>query len=148
MLNSWLRVEIKNKYYTKLRPAKENQNKPGSTSRLNCISPTLFFLFFTYSSVIKCLSAKNKNKASAKILNGSAMVFIWFLFGLRPWWCCIFILSFLKFYVMYHLFCYTASCQVWVCAANGWHIYVSHGVVIGRNRYPPPGSKRWLAMLP
>jgi hypothetical protein len=57
-------------------------------------------------------------------------------------------LSFLKFYVMYHLFCYTASCQVWVCAANGWHIYVSHGVVIGRYRYPPPGSKRWLAMLP
>ena len=49
---------------------------------------------------------------------------------------------------MYHLFCYTASCQVWVCAANGWHIYVSHGVVIGRHRYPPPGSKRWLAMLP
>ena len=56
--------------------------------------------------------------------------------------------SFLKFYIMYHLFCYTASCQVWVCAANGWHIYVSHGVVIGRYRYPPPGSKRWLAMLP
>ena len=49
---------------------------------------------------------------------------------------------------MYHLLCYTASCQVWVCAANGWHIYVSHGVVIGRYRYPPPGSKRWLAMLP
>ena len=49
---------------------------------------------------------------------------------------------------MYHLFSYTASCQVWVCAANGWHIYVSHGVVIGRHRYPPPGSKRWLAMLP
>ena len=49
---------------------------------------------------------------------------------------------------MYHLFCYTASCQVWVCAANGWHIYVSNGVVIGRYRYPPPGSKRWLAMLP
>ena len=49
---------------------------------------------------------------------------------------------------MYHLLSFTAGCQVWVCAANGWHIYVSHGVVIGRNRYPPPGSKRWLAMLP
>ena len=61
---------------------------------------------------------------------------------------CIYILSFFKFYIMYHLFCYTASCQVWVCAANGWHIYVSHGVVVGRYRYPPSGSKRWLALLP
>ena len=49
---------------------------------------------------------------------------------------------------MYHLWSYTASCQVWVCASNGWHIYVSHGVVIGRYRYPPAGSKRWLALLP
>ena len=49
---------------------------------------------------------------------------------------------------MYHLLSCTASCQVWVYAANGWHIYVSHGVVIGRYRYPPAGSKRWLAMLP
>ena len=47
--------------------------------------PLSYFYFFTYSLVIECLSVKNKNKASAKILNSSTMVFICFLFGLRPW---------------------------------------------------------------
>ena len=75
------------------------------------------------------------------------MVFIWFFLYLGRVDAAYYFIIF-KIYFMYHLFCFTPSCQVWVCAANGWHIYVSHGVVIGRIRYPAPGSRRWLALLP
>lgn len=55
--------------------------------------------------------------------------------------------SFLKFYVMYQLWCSSTNCKVWR-SANGWYAYVVNGVLVGKVRYPPPGSKRWLAMLP
>jgi len=71
-----LREIIKNKYYTKLRPAKKNKinrtNQVGST-----VTHHLTFFYFLLT-VVKSLSVKNKNKASAKILNSSDKVFIWF----------------------------------------------------------------------
>ena len=48
---------------------------------------------------------------------------------------------------MYQLWCSSTSCQVWR-SANGWYAYVVNGVLMGKVRYPAPGSKRWLAMLP
>jgi hypothetical protein len=60
---------------------------------------------------------------------------------------CIYIFSFFKFYVMYQLWCSSSNCKVWR-SANGWYAYVVNGVLVGKVRYPAPGSKRWLAMLP
>ena len=48
---------------------------------------------------------------------------------------------------MYQLWCSSTNCQVWR-SANGWYAYVVNGLLTGKVRYPAPGSRRWLAMLP
>jgi len=64
---------------------KKNQINQAKQVGSTVSHPLSLFYFITYSSVIKSLFVKNKNKASAKIFNISTMAFIWFLFGLRPW---------------------------------------------------------------
>ena len=48
---------------------------------------------------------------------------------------------------MYQLLLSTPVIQIWV-SSNGWRRTIVRGVVISCIRYPAPGSKQWLAMLP
>ena len=48
---------------------------------------------------------------------------------------------------MYHLIFGSSIMQIWQ-SSNGWRVNVILGNFSSRTRYPAPGSKRWLAMLP
>ena len=59
----------------------------------------------------------------------------------------VFIFFIFKFSLMYKLTFSSSLMQVWQ-SSNGWHVTVIRGKFSSRIRYPAPGSKRWLALLP